>query len=217
MRAFVLVVLVAPLLLGGVIGEASAQRFPPAPDSAASGYFRAEDTLPGSYRLYQQQPKELNWLWAVGPKKPELRRASFAADAHAETPNYSPRTRCIECHAGYAKDMHQTRAGITCVQCHRDTPIAGIYHYFSAMNPIRRHAYICAKCHEGASPSFASYVVHEPNVLTASALGEFPLLFYATWFMIIVAGSVFVVFIPYSAFWGIRELIDKLSKKAGHG
>ena len=200
MRAFVLVVLAAPLLLCGIIGDAFAQRFPPAPDSTASGYFRSEDTLPGAYRLYQQHPKELNWLWAVGPKKPDLRRASFAPDAHAEVRNYSPRTRCIECHAEYAKDMHQTRAGITCVQCHRDTPIAGIHHYFSAMNPIRRHAYICAKCHEGASPSFASYVVHEPNVLTASALGKFPLLFYATWFMLIVAGSVFVVFIPFGDF-----------------
>ena len=90
MRAFVLLVLAGPLLLGGAIGEASAQRFPPAPDNAASGYFRSEDTLPGSYRLYQQQPKELNSLWGAGPKKPELRRASFAPGGAAGSGGRTP-------------------------------------------------------------------------------------------------------------------------------
>jgi len=123
---------------------------------------------------------------------------------------------CLSCHADYTKDLHQIRAGITCVQCHRDKPIAGVYQYYSAMNPIRRHAYICAKCHEGASPSFASYVVHEPDVLSAAALDEFPLLYYAAWFMVILAGGIFAIFIPYTVLWGVRELLGKFFGRAGH-
>lgn len=217
MRVIILLVLIGLLMVGGGYREAAAERFPPAPDSAATGYFRSQDTLPGSYRLYQQQPKDLNWLWAAGPRKPVLRHASFATDAHATTPDYSPRRLCTDCHTQHTKDLHQIRAGITCVQCHRDKPIAGVYQYYSAMNPIRRHAYICAKCHEGASPSFASYVVHEPDVLTAGGLAEFPLLYYGVWFMLILAGGVFAVFIPYSALWGIRELVAKFSGRASHG
>ena len=216
MRASILFLLVGLLLAGGGMREATAERFPPAPDAAASGYFRSQDTLPGSYRLYQQQPKELNWLWATGPRKPALRRASFSVDAHAYTADYSDRRPCTDCHADYTKDLHQIRAGITCVQCHRDKPIAGVYQYYSAMNPIRRHAYICAKCHEGASPSFASYVVHEPDVLSAAALDEFPLLYYAAWFMVILAGGIFAIFIPYTVLWGVRELLGKFFGRAGH-
>jgi len=182
-----------------------------------TGFFRDQDTLPGAYRLYKQQPKKLDWLWATGPYQRGVRRTSFKVDSHAGVANYSPRTLCTECHRNHSRDMHMTRMGITCVQCHRDKPIAGVYHYYSAMNPIRRHAYVCAKCHEGATPSFASYVVHEPNALALATKKDFPALFYATWFMVILAGGVFVFFIPYVTLWAIRELIDKLRGGVGHG
>ncbi|GAB6051825.1 hypothetical protein JCM17960_06450 [Magnetospira thiophila] len=182
-----------------------------------SGFYRDQDTLPGSYRLYQQQPKKLDWLWGGGPYQKGVRRSSFKADAHQDVADYSPRSLCTDCHRDYFRDMHMTRMGITCVQCHRDSPIAGVNHYYSAMNPIRRHAYVCAKCHEGASPSFASYVVHEPNPLAGTTREDFPLLYYATWVMVLLAGGVFAFFIPYVALWGLRELLDKLRGRAGHG
>ena len=180
-------------------------------EESATGYFRDQDTLPGSYRLYLQQPREQSWLWRMGPRQVVLRKASFAADAHEFVADYSPRRLCTDCHKDHTRDMHQSRAGITCVQCHRDKPIAGVFHYYAAMNQIRRHAYVCAKCHEGASPSFASYVVHEPNPLVAGSRDEFPLFFYAVWFMLILAGGVFAIFIPYTALWGVRELVGKFT------
>ena len=182
----------------------------------SSGYFRDQDTLPGAYRLYQQEPKKLNWIWGGGPYQRGVRRSSFKTDAHEGVADYSPRTLCTQCHTEHTKDMHMTRMGITCVQCHRDDPIAGVYQYYSAMNPVRRHAYVCAKCHEGATPSFASYVIHEPSPLAMETQKDFPFLFYATWFMSILAVGVFAFFIPYVGLWGLREFIDKLKKGKRH-
>lgn len=204
------------LLLSATV-PAAAQMASPGTEFSSSGFFRDQDTLPGSYRLYQQQPKKLDWLWAAGPYQRGVRKTSFKTDAHAGVANYSPRSLCTDCHRNHSRDMHMTRMGITCVQCHRDEPIAGVYHYYSAMNPIRRHAYVCAKCHEGATPSFASYVVHEPNPLAAATRADFPALFYATWFMVILAGGVFIFFIPYVALWGLRELVGMFRGGARHG
>jgi hypothetical protein len=139
-------------------------------------------------------------------------------DAHEGVANYTPRRRCTDCHDGLQRDLHQVRMGITCVQCHRSQPIAGVFHYYSSLNPIRRHAYICAKCHEGATPSFATYVIHEPSPIAAAAREDFPLLYYATWFMIILAGGAFAFFLPVSVLWILRELVGKLSAGArSHG
>jgi hypothetical protein len=91
-----------------------------------------------------------------------------------------------------------------------------VQHYYSAMNPIRRHAYVCAKCHEGASASFATYVVHEPPPLARSARDEFPLFYYGVWFMVILAGGVFAIFIPYVTLWGLRELVDLFKAGKDH-
>ena len=120
----------------------------------------------------------------------------------------------MECHEGTADNMHSARANVTCTQCHRDRPIAGIFHYYSSMNSIRRHAYICAKCHEGASASFATFVVHTPNPLAGETADGFPLLFYATWFMVILAGGVLLFFIPYAALWTVRELVAMVSRRS---
>ncbi len=189
------------------------------PDQTTSGFFREQDTLPGRYRLYQQSQSGVEGLWGLGPGQSRPPRSSFKADAHAGVANYSHRRRCIDCHRTHEKDLHRVRMGITCVQCHRDQPIiAGIQHYYSPMNPIRRHAYVCAKCHEGASPSFASYVVHEPNPLAVETRGSFPLLFYATWFMVILAGGIFAFFLPYTVLWWLREWWAKLfGRRVGHG
>jgi hypothetical protein len=80
------------------------------------------------------------------------------------------------------------------------------------MNPVRRHAYVCAKCHEGASASFATYVVHARNPAHAGTREVFPVLFYAFWAMVVLAGATFVIFLPHTALWGIRELFAKKEK-----
>ena len=80
------------------------------------------------------------------------------------------------------------------------------------MNPIRRHAYVCAKCHEGASASYASYVIHAPNPALASTFKTFPLLAYVFWFMVALAVGTFLVFLPHTAIWGILELFIRKEK-----
>jgi len=181
-------------------------------ESASSGYFRDQDTVPGAFQIYIQRPEMLGALWGAGPRVKKVGRASFYTDAHQDEPDYQWR-RCIDCHENYGESLHSTRAQVTCIQCHRGKPVAGIFHYYSPMNPMRRHAYVCAKCHEGATANFATYVVHEPPVLDPASAEEFPLLFYGFWFMAILAGGVFVVFIPYTVLWGFRELVAVLSKK----
>jgi len=186
-------------------------------DLATSGYFRDQDTLPGSYRFYQQLPGGEAGLWGMGPSRPKLSRSSFNMDAHEGVAYYSPQERCQKCHAPQTKDLHGLRMGISCVQCHRSQPVAGVFHYYSPLNPIRRHAYVCAKCHEGATPSFASYMVHEPNPIASEARDSFPLLYYTVWFMLILAGGVFIIFLPYTVFWWVRDFIAKMAGRPDHG
>jgi hypothetical protein len=78
------------------------------------------------------------------------------------------------------------------------------------MNPIRRHAYVCAKCHEGASPSFAGFVIHEPTVFADTAKDDFPLMYYTVWFMLILTGGTFALFLPSTAMLLIREYSARL-------
>jgi hypothetical protein len=92
-------------------------------------------------------------------------------------------------------------------------PIAGINHYYSPMNRLRRHAYICAKCHPGASASFATYVIHSPNPAMKTSRKSFALQFYVFWGMIALAGGTFVVFLPHTAMWGIREFYLQRKRK----
>lgn len=189
----------------------------PSEDMAGTGYFRDQDTLPGSFRFYSQLPGGKGGLWGLGPNNDKVRRSSFKMDAHDDVSDFSPEVRCQKCHIPQTKDLHGLRMGITCIQCHRSQPVAGVYHYYSSLNPIRRHAYVCAKCHEGATPSFASYMVHEPNPVTSEARKSFPLLYYSVWIMLILAVGVFVFFLPYTVLWWIRELVVKLKGRFDHG
>jgi len=179
-------------------------------EMAGTGYYRDQDTRPGVIQFYGQLPGGENRLLSMGPRRNNIRRSSFYKDAHDGVSDYSPEVRCKKCHIPQTKDLHGLRMGITCVQCHRSEPVAGIFHYYSALNPIRRHAYVCAKCHEGATPSFASYMVHEPNPIAAETRESFPLFYYAVWVMLILAVGVFVFFLPYTALWWIREFITRL-------
>ena len=185
-------------------------------EMAGTGYFRDQDTMPGVVQFYGQLPGGENTLFGMGPNR-QIRLSSFKMDAHDGVINFSPEMRCQKCHIPQTRDLHGLRMGITCVQCHRSQPVAGVYHYYSSLNPIRRHAYVCAKCHEGATPSFASYMVHEPNPIASETRDIFPLFYYAVWTMLILAVGVFVFFLPYTALWWIREFVAKLKGRHNHG
>jgi hypothetical protein len=118
----------------------------------------------------------------------KVRTRTRLADSHWGIRFYQ-RRRCEDCHIRETRDIHTTRANITCRQCHGGEPIASLGHYYSPFNPIRKHAYVCAKCHEGANASYASYLVHTPNPALAATQKTFPLLFYVFWFMIVLAGG----------------------------
>jgi len=68
------------------------------------------------------------------------------------------------------------------------------------MNPIRRHAYVCAKCHEGANISFATFKVHEPKASDPATRKTFASLYYTNWFM-------YLLIVGTMAFFGLHTLI----------
>ena len=203
-------------LLGAGAYPPSAADEPHPYEAASTGYFRAQDTLPGAYLQYRQSDEGGGSVWGLGPGGRAVKRSSFRADAHEGVAGYATRS-CVSCHEEQRYSLHSSRGNVSCEQCHRDQPVAGIHHYYSAMNPIRRHAYACAKCHEGASASFATYVIHEPRPLATETAQEFPLFYYAVWFMVILAGGVFAIFIPYVTLWGLRELVGVARGEEHHG
>lgn len=136
----------------------------------------------------------------------------FLNDAHQGLPFYEQR-RCVDCHSQEARNnRHFVRHGITCRQCHGGEPIASSGHFFSRLNPIRKHTHVCAKCHEGAGYSFALYAVHEPTPASAATLASMPVLYYAFWIMIALAVGTFALFLPHTLLWGVRELFLKKTR-----
>jgi hypothetical protein len=132
----------------------------------------------------------------------------LAPDSHAGIKNYN-RYRCEDCHYESDENLMTIRAGLTCRQCHGGEPIASIDHYYSPLNPIRLHAYVCAKCHSGANASFAQYVVHEPKPYMSATRATFPWLFWVFWIMVAIAVVTFVITLPQTALFGLRELFKK--------
>ena len=180
---------------------------------ASSGYYEEYEALPRKTRPLIAVPGGGPGVFRYSPSAAQVRIRTRLADSHQGIKFYNV-LRCEYCHIEQTKDIHTIRTRLTCRQCHGGEPIASIEHYYSPMNPLRRHAYVCAKCHEGSSASFASYVVHPPIPAQVSALKSFPVLFYVFWFMVALAGGTFLIFLPHTALWGIREfLIPKKKKK----
>ncbi len=175
---------------------------------ASTGYYEDYEAKPQSQRPLVEIPGLRQGIFPYSPVAASVRNRSRLSDSHQGIKFYN-RRRCEECHVEQTRGMHTVRANLTCRQCHGGEPIASNNHYFSPMNPIRRHAYVCSKCHEGASASFAGYVIHEPNPSMAGTLKTFPVLFYAFWIMIAIAVGTFVVFLPHTILWGLRELLLK--------
>ena len=177
----------------------------------STGFYEEYEVLPRRQRALVEIPGVKQGIFPYSPAASKVRIRARLADSHQGIKFYR-NLRCEYCHVEQTRDIHTVRANLTCRQCHGGEPIASIAHIYSPMNPIRRHAYICAKCHEGASASFASYVVHEPNPALASTFRSFPWLAYVFWFMIVLAAGTFLVFLPHTAMWGIRELLIKKKK-----
>ena len=148
-----------------------------------------------------------------GPVPRERGALGSKKDAHAGVRGYRGRS-CKSCHQDIAVNTHTSRGNITCRQCHGANPIASADHYFSPLNPIRRHAYVCAKCHEGASASFATYVVHTSAAADPQTLREtFPALYWADVLMYALIIGVFLIFLPHGIAWWVREWFVKRKKE----
>lgn len=178
----------------------------------STGYYEEYEAKPRRIKPIIEIPNVRTGLFPYSPTAAQIRIRTRLADSHQSIEFYE-RRRCEECHIEETKDIHTTRAHLSCRQCHGAEPIASIAHYFSPMNPIRRHAYVCAKCHEGAGASFAAYIVHMPNPALLSTKKQAPVLFYAFWAMVCIAVLTFLVFLPHTVLWGIRELFTKKEKK----
>ena len=178
----------------------------------STGYYEEYEARPLHERPMVAIPGVRHGLFRYSPSAAAVRVRTRLADSHWGIKFYDNR-RCEDCHPRQALDMHTVRANLTCRQCHGGEPIASINHYFSPMNPIRKHAYVCAKCHEGSSASFASYVIHEPSAGSLEAKTNFPVLYYSYWFMLILLLGTLAFFIPHSILMGLRELLGKKEKE----
>lgn len=178
---------------------------------ASTGYYEEYEVRPRRSRAFVEIPGVREGLFPYSPSAAKVRVRARLADSHSGVLFYTVKS-CESCHPDQAHDIHTVRANLTCRQCHGGEPIASIEHYYSSMNPIRRHAYVCAKCHPGANASYAAYVVHEPRPSQASTFKKFPVLAYAFWIMVAIAVGTFVLFLPHTFLWGIRELFTKKEK-----
>lgn len=180
---------------------------------ASTGYYEAYETRPRHQRPLIGIPGLREGVFPYSPTAASVRNRSRLGDSHRAVPFYNRRT-CESCHTEASDNLHSIRGNITCRQCHGGEPIASVHHYRSPLNPIRRHAYVCSKCHQGASASYGGYIIHEPNPALFSTFRTFPVLAWVFWIMIGIAVGTFALFIPHTVLWAIRELFsgDKPSK-----
>jgi len=170
----------------------------------ATGYYETHEARPRAHLPIAEGAFIRRTLVTIPRTAERVRIRKYLPDAHVGLKFYT-RRKCVDCHPRQANDLHRVRARITCRQCHGPEPIAGIQHYYSTMNPRRRFAYICGKCHEKSSASFAEYVIHSPNPMRLSTLKTFPVLFIVFWSMMVLALGTFIVFLPHTLLWGVRE------------
>ena len=178
---------------------------------ASTGYYEEYEVLPRRQSPFVEIPGVKRGIFPYSPTAAQVRVRTRLADSHRGIKFYN-RRRCEDCHVPETRDIHTTRANLTCRQCHGGEPVASINHYFSPLNPIRKHAYVCAKCHEGASASYASYIVHEPAAGSSIARTNFPILYYTYWFMLVLLIGTLAFFIPHSFLVGLRELFKNKRK-----
>ena len=172
----------------------------------SAGRYERYEAKPRLYLPHIRDPRPRAELITLAPTAEKVRFRKYLADSHVGLRFYHHRT-CVSCHPQQARSLHAVRAKITCRQCHGDEPISGNSHYNSIMHKRRKYAFVCAKCHKGSSPSFATYRIHEPSPLSLTTQKAFPVLFYAFWFMVVLAVGTFAAFIPHTLSWGLREFL----------
>ncbi len=177
-------------------------------ERVATGYYEGYEVSPRRARAILETPGIKRGLSPFGRSAAAVRTRARLPDSHRGL-NFYERSTCIECHPEQARNLHSVRAGITCRQCHGPEPIPAINHYYSPMNPIRRHAYVCSKCHEGANSGFAGFYVHEPPGTALSTLESFPVLFFTSWGMFLLLVGTLAFFVPHTLMVGLRELLEK--------
>jgi len=182
---------------------------------ASTGYYEQSEVMPRNQRPLIEIPSIRRGALPYSPTAAQVRIRTRLVDSHLGIKFYEV-LRCNYCHAEQTKDIHTVRGNLTCRQCHGGEPISGIANFYSPLNPIRRHAYVCAKCHEGASVSFAAYVIHQPAAGSSISRNDFPALYYSYWLMFILLVGTMAFFIPHTFLVGLRELIAKMRKKK-HG
>jgi len=121
---------------------------------------------------------------------------------------------CANCHAqamrSYTETYHGQVAAMgfastaTCADCH------GTHDILPARNPSSLAApanvlTTCRKCHEGATPGFASFQAHA----TTDDFAHYPLIWITAKFVLMAVGGVLVIFWIHSALWFYRELRDR--------
>jgi hypothetical protein len=179
---------------------------------ASTGYYEEYEVKPRRQRPLVATPEVLRRFSPYRSQDSVVRIRTRLEDSHAGVKFYEQR-RCEECHLEEAKHSHTVRGNLTCRQCHGGEPIASINYYYSPLNPIRRHAYVCAKCHEGAGVSFATFMVHEPQAGSALARKTFPSLYYANWFMYLLIVGTLGFFLVHTLIWLTKELLMVLAEK----
>jgi len=195
----------------------------PAQEDVASAIrrYKEREFSTGYYEEYEAKPLHLRPMVGISGVKvgpfpysstgAQIRVRTRLADSHRAIKFYQ-NLSCEYCHMKETKDIHTVRANLTCRQCHGGEPIASIEHFYSPLNPIRKHAYVCAKCHEGAGASFADYVVHEPEAGSSTTRASFPALYYGYWFMICLLGGTLAFFVPHTFMVILRELFKRKGK-----
>ena len=177
----------------------------------STGYYEEYEAVPRRQRPLVGIPGVRRGLFPYSPSAAQVRVRTHLADSHQGLKFYEEQ-RCEYCHVSESFNHHSAQLNISCRQCHGGEPIASLNHYYSPLNPIRRHAYVCSKCHQGASASFASYVIHEPAPGALATKKTFPALYYAYWFMLWLLIVTLAFFIPHSLMVGVRELFGKKGK-----
>ncbi|MBT8439114.1 MAG: cytochrome b/b6 domain-containing protein [Gammaproteobacteria bacterium] len=152
------------------------------------------------------QKTNSNWLEAIGPGQGPVRRSSTKSDVHEDVASFYHARYCLSCHEGQQNNLHYARTELICRDCHVSKPVAGIQNPIAAAYEDHRHEKVCAKCHEGAGAGMGSYVVHERPPWSEYTRNDFPALYWATVLMLLLAGSVFVFFMPYTTVWAWREI-----------
>jgi hypothetical protein len=176
----------------------------------SSGYYEDFEVRPREYRRYMVSPEERPpGMLGLRPSAAKVRIRTRLADSHMGIKFYE-NFNCQSCHPEQARNnRHVFRSNLGCRQCHGGEPVAAVQHYYSPLNPLRRHSHVCAKCHEGANASFAAYMVHEPKPFAAETAQSFPALYYVFWIMAAIFLGTFVVFLPHTFLWGVRELFKR--------